>query len=176
STGSSRTTTTWGRWRTGDTSSRMESIPRLSSPASTSRSRSRRFDFSPTAISDASIPIRSDSISTLPRSVPSYRGSSAMRWSAAGIIGEDTARALAVPLDVRAKQIALALERLRWLPALPPDRAFVVNVPAFELSVFEDYGSGRPPVMEMSVVVGRADLTQTPFFVATLTTITFAPY
>ena len=93
-----------------------------------------------------------------------------------GVIGEDTADALAVPLDVRAKQIALALERLRWLPALPPGRALVVNVPAFELSVFDDYGSGRPPVMAMSVVVGRADLTQTPFFVATLTTITFAPY
>jgi murein L,D-transpeptidase YcbB/YkuD len=93
-----------------------------------------------------------------------------------GIIGEDTARALAVPLDVRAKQIALALERLRWLPALPPDRAFVVNVPAFELSMFDDYGSGRPPVMEMSVVVGRADLTQTPFFAAMLTSLTFAPY
>lgn len=93
-----------------------------------------------------------------------------------GVIGEGTARALAVSADVRARTIELALERLRWLPPLPPERALVVDVPAFELWVLDELGSGRPPVMQMSVVVGTADRTQTPFFVATLRAIVFAPY
>jgi L,D-transpeptidase YcbB len=93
-----------------------------------------------------------------------------------GIIGESTGNALAVPAAERARQIELALERLRWLPALPPDRGLFVNVPAFELWAFDELGSGRPPTLQMSVVVGRALGTQTPFLTGTMTTVVFAPY
>ena len=93
-----------------------------------------------------------------------------------GIIGESTGNALAVPAAERARQIELALERLRWLPALPPDRGLFVNVPAFELWAFDELGSGRPPTLQMSVVVGRAVRTQTPFLTGTMTTVVFAPY
>lgn len=93
-----------------------------------------------------------------------------------GIVGVATAAALAVPAGERARQIELALERLRWLPELPPERALFVNVPAFELWVFDELGSGRVPTIQMSVVVGRALGTQTPFLTGMMTTVVFAPY
>ena len=93
-----------------------------------------------------------------------------------GIVGAATAKALAVPAGTRARQIELALERLRWLPALEPDRAVFVNVPAFELWAFDQIGSGRVPTIQMSVVVGRAEKTQTPFLTGVMDTVVFAPY
>ena len=39
-----------------------------------------------------------------------------------GVLGKETLAALNVPLAVRVDQITLSLERLRWLPALPPGR------------------------------------------------------
>lgn len=93
-----------------------------------------------------------------------------------GIIGAATARALAVPAAARARQIELALERLRWLPVLARDRTVIVNVPAFELIAFDAIGAGRPPALRMSVVAGRAVRTQTPFFAGTMINVVFAPY
>lgn len=93
-----------------------------------------------------------------------------------GIIGAGTAQALAVPASTHARQIELALERLRWLPPVAAERALVVNVPAFELWAFDELGSGRAPAIQMSVVVGRALDTQTPFFTGTMRTVVFAPY
>lgn len=93
-----------------------------------------------------------------------------------GVIGAATAAALAVPASTRVRQIELALERLRWLPALARDRTLIVNVPGFELLAFDEIGAGRPPALAMSVVVGRALRTETPFFTGTMTHVVFAPY
>jgi len=83
---------------------------------------------------------------------------------------------LAVPAAARARQIAVALERLRWLPAFTPERGIVVNVPAFELWGFDELGAGRAPAIQMSVVVGSALENQTPFFMGEMETVVFAPY
>ena len=96
--------------------------------------------------------------------------------AADGVIGDATAQALAVPAAQRAHQIALALERLRWLPTLARDRAVIVNVPSYEVLAFDAIGSGAPPALRMSVVVGRAFDTETPFFARPMTRVVFAPY
>jgi murein L,D-transpeptidase YcbB/YkuD len=93
-----------------------------------------------------------------------------------GIIGPATAAALAVPAAARTRQIELALERLRWLPVLGRDRTVVVNVPGFELRAFDAVEAGRPAALQMSVVVGQAIRTQTPFFASAMTQVIFAPY
>lgn len=100
-----------------------------------------------------------------------------------GVIGPATARALAVPAEQRVRQIVLALERLRWIPALPPDatdpsrpgRAIFVNIPAFELFAFDQPGRSSAPTLAMRVVVGKAG-TRTPVFTGGLDTVAFAPY
>ncbi len=93
-----------------------------------------------------------------------------------GVIGPATAGALAVPAAARARQIALALERLRWLPVLARDRTVIVNVPGFEALAFDALGAGRPPALRMSVVVGQAFRNETPFFARPMTRVVFAPY
>jgi murein L,D-transpeptidase YcbB/YkuD len=93
-----------------------------------------------------------------------------------GVIGASTAKALAVPVGARVRQIELALERLRRMPALPPGRAVFVNVAAFELEAFDDVDAGEMPTVRMSVVAGRAVRTETPFFTALMTTVVYAPY
>ncbi|MCC6765413.1 MAG: L,D-transpeptidase family protein [Deltaproteobacteria bacterium] len=93
-----------------------------------------------------------------------------------GIIGPTTAAALAVPLSFRVRQIERALERLRWLPVLPRDRAVVVNVPGFEAMAFDDIGAARAPALRMPIVAGQAFRTETPFFSRPMTRVVFAPY
>lgn len=93
-----------------------------------------------------------------------------------GVIGVATATALAVPAAARVRQIELTLARLRQLPPLESGRAVLVNVPAFELEAFDEVEAGPPPVLRMSVVVGHAFRTETPFFTAAMRTVVFAPY
>ena len=50
-----------------------------------------------------------------------------------GVIGAGTIRALNVPLAQRVRQIELAMERMRWLPALEQSPNVFVNVPLFRL-------------------------------------------
>jgi murein L,D-transpeptidase YcbB/YkuD len=92
-----------------------------------------------------------------------------------GVIGAATAKALAVPLAARVRQIELSIERLRWIPPLA-GRAILVNVPAFELAGFDEVTPDSEPAVAMRVVVGRAAHTQTPLFAAPMKTIVFAPY
>ncbi|HEY8492553.1 MAG TPA: L,D-transpeptidase family protein, partial [Myxococcota bacterium] len=92
-----------------------------------------------------------------------------------GVIGPATARALAVPAERRVRQIQLALERLRWVPALGGGPAVFVNIPAFELLAADDLSGRAPPALQMRVVVGKAG-SRTPVFTGALRTIVFAPY
>ena len=93
-----------------------------------------------------------------------------------GVIGKGTARELAVPASRRVEQIELALERLRWIPALESGRAVFVNVPAFELLAFDDIAADQRPSVQMIVVVGRALRHETPIFTGAMKTVVFAPY
>jgi murein L,D-transpeptidase YcbB/YkuD len=83
--------------------------------------------------------------------------------------------AAAAPIDPwlaasRAHQLAVALERLRWLPRpLPPDR-IVVNTATQRLSYFQD----NQPVFTTRVIVGEPNW-QTPEFHATIYDVLYNP-
>jgi murein L,D-transpeptidase YcbB/YkuD len=93
-----------------------------------------------------------------------------------GVIGEATARALAVPVAARVRQIELALERYRWLPEVGEQRFVFVHVPAFELRAFDAMDPPEGPALTMRVVAGRAGRTPTPVLAAALKNVAFAPY
>ena len=77
---------------------------------------------------------------------------------------------------IRARQIALTMERLRWTPLLEAPRTIAVNVPEFALWAYEA-NAGRVDVrLHMRVVVGRALDTGTPLLVEDLKLIEFSPY
>lgn len=92
-----------------------------------------------------------------------------------GVIGRATQEALSVPLSWRARQIELALERLRWLPDLSQGRLIAVNIPMFRLWAWDDVTSGAPAVT-MAVIVGRALNTRTPVFADEMEYLIFRPY
>jgi murein L,D-transpeptidase YcbB/YkuD len=93
-----------------------------------------------------------------------------------GIIGARTRTALRVPLAWRARQIELALERLRWLPHLNQDRFLAVNIPMFRLWVWDSIPPNGAPSFGMDVIVGRGLNRQTPVFVEEMEYLIFRPY
>jgi murein L,D-transpeptidase YcbB/YkuD len=94
-----------------------------------------------------------------------------------GILGKATQAALRVPLKWRARQIELALERLRWLPHLGDDRLLAVNIPMFRLWVWDTIPPNGAPSFGMDIIVGRAALNrQTPVFVEEMEYVIFRPY
>ena len=93
-----------------------------------------------------------------------------------GVYGPATRRALQVTPAERARQVELALERLRWTPLLQAPRMVVVNIPEFRLRAYEVV-NGRVQVRhEMRVVVGGALRHQTPLFDEDMRFIEFGPY
>ncbi len=92
-----------------------------------------------------------------------------------GVIGKATMAALSVPLAQRIRQLELTLERLRWMPALPPGRIIVINVPSFRLWALDTRAQSDVPPLEMRVIVGKAAQTPTPLFIARLRHVEFHP-
>ena len=70
-----------------------------------------------------------------------------------GIIGGNTLNALNAGPAYRARQIAVAMERLRWLPRTAPETRVDVNTAA----AFLDYYRDGQPVDHRNVVTGEAD-------------------
>ncbi|MEO0003592.1 MAG: hypothetical protein RLZZ22_1284 [Pseudomonadota bacterium] len=94
-----------------------------------------------------------------------------------GVIGATTWTQLGIDPAARARQIELALERLRWTPLLRSRRMVVVNLPEFVLRAYEVADDGRVQLaLESRVVVGRALDTRTPLFDADMRFIEFSPY
>ncbi|WP_251971677.1 L,D-transpeptidase family protein [Sphaerotilus microaerophilus] len=94
-----------------------------------------------------------------------------------GRLGRATLAQLEVPPAARARQIELALERLRWTPALYGPRMIVVNVPEFVLRAYEVAADGRIELrLAMKVIVGQALRTQTPLLDEELRSIELSPY
>ncbi|MBL1265313.1 L,D-transpeptidase family protein [Methylomicrobium sp. RS1] len=96
--------------------------------------------------------------------------------TADGVLGRGTAAALSVPLSERVTQIELALERLRWLPEIGTGPYILVNIPAFQMWVYDDISKSEPSPLSMRVVVGQAMKTQTPVLMAEMKFIDFMPY
>jgi murein L,D-transpeptidase YcbB/YkuD len=93
-----------------------------------------------------------------------------------GIVGRATVAALNVPLQQRIDQLALSLERLRWLPDLGRSPVVIVNIPRFRLLAWDSIPAETGPRLEMNVIVGSAVDKQTPVFVAKMEYLIFRPY
>jgi murein L,D-transpeptidase YcbB/YkuD len=94
-----------------------------------------------------------------------------------GVLGAATLAAVNVPPARRARQLELALERIRWLPALNTGPFVVVNVPSFQLYGFDTLPPDGAPALTMNVVVGRAEVgRETPLFERNMQYIIFRPY
>jgi murein L,D-transpeptidase YcbB/YkuD len=91
-----------------------------------------------------------------------------------GVIGRATWRELSIPTAQRARQIELALERLRWLPHQIEGPLIVLNVPMFELRGW-DHGWRGAPAFTMKAIVGRPE-TPTPVLNETMESVIFRPY
>lgn len=88
-----------------------------------------------------------------------------------GRVDQGTRAALNVPLSTRMRQIALNLERWRWMPQELGQRYILVNIPDFRLRVVEH---GRQ-VLEMRAIVGKTSH-ETPVFSDVMTHVVFSPY
>jgi L,D-transpeptidase YcbB len=74
----------------------------------------------------------------------------------------------------RITKIELAMERLRWLPEMNSDKAIIVNIPAFQLWGIDE--SDPTNSLNLNVVVGKAEKTQTPIIMAEMNSVEFMPY
>lgn len=93
-----------------------------------------------------------------------------------GVIGRATLAQLQASPAARARQIELALERLRWTPLTHAPRMVVVNIPEFVLRAYE-VQDGRIIVREqMRVIVGKALDTRTPQLIEAMRFVEFSPY
>jgi murein L,D-transpeptidase YcbB/YkuD len=88
-----------------------------------------------------------------------------------GVVSAATIAEMNVPIERRINQIALNLERWRWLPRDLGDRHILVNIPEYRLEVWD---RNQVP-LTMRVVVGKKD-TQTPIFADEMTYLVFSPY
>jgi murein L,D-transpeptidase YcbB/YkuD len=93
-----------------------------------------------------------------------------------GVLGARTQTALRVPLAWRARQIELALERLRWLPRLGDRRLVVLNIPMFRIWAWDATPPSGEPLLGMNAIVGRALKTETPVFMEEMREVIFRPY
>lgn len=88
-----------------------------------------------------------------------------------GIVGPETLRELNVSADDRARQIAVNMERWRWMPEDLGESHILVNIAAFRLDVIE----GDRSVLTMKTVVGK-EYTRTPFFAARIAEVIVNPW
>src|SRR4029079_12073091 len=94
-----------------------------------------------------------------------------------GVIGAATLAAVNVPLSRRARQLELAMERIRWLPEPGGRRFVIVNIPAFRLFAYDSLNAKGTPSLMMNVVVGKDQVgRQTPIFERDMRYIVFRPY
>lgn len=87
-----------------------------------------------------------------------------------GVVGRNTRAELNVTAEDRVSQVALNMERWRWMADDLGDRYVFVNLAGFELDVVEHGAT----VMAMRVVVGRP-YRRTPMFTGEMTYLEFSP-
>jgi len=112
-----------------------------------------------------------DSLARLAPAAPQYAGLKAQlrRYRALAERGDHDGSG--VPAAKRVQQIAVNMDRWRWLPTNLGDRYLIVNIPAFRLDAIEH---GRS-VLAMKVVVGKKD-NPTPVLADEMTSVVFSPY
>jgi L,D-transpeptidase YcbB len=93
-----------------------------------------------------------------------------------GVIGASTQAALNVTPARRARQLELAMERLRWLPSVKDRPLVAINIPMFRLWA-ADPSMPRPALpLDMAVIVGRAVNTRTPVLMKQMNQVIFRPW
>jgi L,D-transpeptidase YcbB len=94
-----------------------------------------------------------------------------------GVLGRDTLAALSTPFAARIRQLELSLERMRWLPELPPGPVIAVNIPSFRLWAFTNARRDTAASLTMPVIVGGAvTAKKTPVFIGEMKYLEFSPY
>ncbi|XBH11265.1 peptidoglycan-binding protein [Edaphobacter paludis] len=78
-----------------------------------------------------------------------------------GLLTTETYKQLGVPMQERAEQLELTLERWRWFERSFAQPPIVVNIPEFRLRA---YGSDMRVALSMKVIVGGAYHRKTPVF------------
>lgn len=88
-----------------------------------------------------------------------------------GVVGKRTLQELNVPPEVRVKQIELNIQR--WAALMPQlhDRFILVNIPEYELYVYDN----NSKVLNMKAIMGKP-ITQTPELQSQVVRIVFNPY
>ncbi len=86
-----------------------------------------------------------------------------------GIIDTGTQTALAVNVQERIGDIALSMERMRWMPHDLGSRYVLVNIPGYRLTATAPENS-----LSMNVIVGKPS-TPTPMFSKTISDVIFNP-
>jgi L,D-transpeptidase YcbB len=88
-----------------------------------------------------------------------------------GVISDSIIREMNVPAVQRIQQILMNMDRMRWLAAEPKGNLIVINIPEFELHVYE----GKQKAFDMDVVVGKEGH-NTTMFNGDLNQVVFCPY
>lgn len=88
-----------------------------------------------------------------------------------GAIGTSLLKELNRPVQQRIQQLLINMERIRWTPAVPPPDYILVNIPAYQLFVYEN----NKLDWTMNVVVG-ATAHSTVIFRGDMKYIVFSPY
>jgi murein L,D-transpeptidase YcbB/YkuD len=87
-----------------------------------------------------------------------------------GIVGHATLKALLVPVEIRARQIELNMERMRWSSRKLGQRYIIVNIADYSLDVVENDHT----ILSMKVVVGKP-FWHTPVFSKKMTYLVLNP-
>ncbi len=94
-----------------------------------------------------------------------------------GILGKNSFAQLNHSWDDRAAQLAMGLERWRWIPDRLETQLIAVLVPAFTLRAMNDLGNASAGFLDSRVVVGKSYARyRTPIFKGDLSYLDFRPY
>ena len=88
-----------------------------------------------------------------------------------GIVTATLIKDMNVPVIKRLEQILMNMGRMRWMPEAENGQLILVNIPEFELHVYE----GKKKAFDMNVVVGKEGH-NTMMFSGDLNQIVFSPY
>jgi murein L,D-transpeptidase YcbB/YkuD len=88
-----------------------------------------------------------------------------------GRLGKKTIDALSLPVSQRIEQIEINMDRMRWIAHRLEPRHIRVNIPGFQLSVYD----GEQIPLQMRAIVGSED-NPTPVLDGTLEYLVFSPY
>lgn len=92
-------------------------------------------------------------------------------YSPTGVITDSLIREMNIPAEERVEQILMNMDRMRWVTDERKGNLIVVNIPEFELHVYE----GKQKAFDMDVVVGKEGH-NTMMFNGDLNQVVFCPY